>query len=360
MAIPIANLYYLLAYAWDGRESVGEQEVSGLCAQTPMDLVAELLAISAEGLLKRGLDRGYVERSEDLRRPRGKLDLSTTIKRGVLRNRRVHCRLAELRRNVPHNQVVKAGLRTLAGSESVDNELRKRLRKAAERMRGVGDAPLGRQLFRRLQLHRNNSRYRFPVRLAELVLRHLIVDPCSGTVKFPDFAASQQEMGHIFERFVRNFLAREQREFGVSAALISWDARYGSAQAAGLLPTMRSDVSLKRPGERVVIETKFYEEPLSSHYGKRSLRSGHLYQLLAYLRSLSADRPHSDITGVLLYAGTGFPLALDYEVHGIPLKVRSLDLDQSWKSIRSDLLAMVTDSSEKAALSRNYAGHPSV
>jgi 5-methylcytosine-specific restriction enzyme subunit McrC len=347
--IPIANLYYLLAYAWSDRKPSGAAEVEGLAAETPMDLVAELLAISAERLLKRGLDRGYVPMAEDLGSPRGKLDLSATAKRGLLRSRRVRCRFTELQRDVPHNQALKAGLSTLARCDGVNHALRLRLRRASERMREVQDLRLSRQLLRRVQLHRNTAHYRFPIRLVELAWRHLIVRPGAGGTRFPDYAASPQEMGYIFERFVRGFLSREQRKYRVGASHIPWDAHSLSERASNLLPTMRSDVMLMRPGERVVIEAKCYGEPLTTHFGKHSLHSDHLYQLLAYLRSLRVAMPESAISGLLLYAGSGSRLALDYEIHGIPLRVRSLDLDQSWRGIRSDLLGLVPISREEAA-----------
>ena len=104
MGIPLQNLYYLLAYAWDCDKSSGVRSIKGLSAKTPMDLIAELLVGTVDRLLRRGLDQGYVDHCVDLRSPRGKMDLSVTARRGLLARRQVHCHVSELLRNVAHNQ----------------------------------------------------------------------------------------------------------------------------------------------------------------------------------------------------------------------------------------------------------------
>ena len=51
-----------------------------------------------------------------------------------------------------------------------------------------------------------------------------------------------------------------------------------------------------------IIDTKFYEEALVTHYGKEKIRSDHLYQLHAYLTNLEHKGGiNKDCTGVLLY-----------------------------------------------------------
>ena len=42
--------------------------------------------------------------------------------------------------------------------------------------------------------------------------------------------------------------------------------------------------------------------------------------------------------GVLLYATVDRSFSYEYELPGHPLRVRSLDLGQTWRELRSDLL----------------------
>jgi hypothetical protein len=76
-------------------------------------------------------------------------------------------------------------------------------------------------------------------------------------------------MGILFEAFIRNFLHLEQ------------DAAW--------LPEMQTGVVMSSPWQRTVIETESYAIPHQSHHGRKKLISGHLYQLLTYLRNLDAD-----------------------------------------------------------------------
>lgn len=113
MTIPVANIYYLLCYAWDNLE---EGEIVPV-AQEDCHSLAELFARVLEGgcthLLKRGLDRDYVTEEVDTSSLRGKLDVTTTVKRNLLRSSRVHCVIDSLSYDVLHNQIIRATLRSL-------------------------------------------------------------------------------------------------------------------------------------------------------------------------------------------------------------------------------------------------------
>ena len=63
MDIPILNIYYLLSYAWDKLDEAEPQEVSQVDNQNVINLFARVLSNRTSYLLRRGLDRGYVEKS---------------------------------------------------------------------------------------------------------------------------------------------------------------------------------------------------------------------------------------------------------------------------------------------------------
>jgi 5-methylcytosine-specific restriction enzyme subunit McrC len=79
MRIPIANIYYLLCYAWNRLREKDIVSVSTTDCKSLLDLFARVLIVGMTHLLKRGLDRGYVHHAEDSRCLRGKLSASETI-----------------------------------------------------------------------------------------------------------------------------------------------------------------------------------------------------------------------------------------------------------------------------------------
>ena len=65
--IPIANIYYLLCYAWDvleEKESLADVDV--LDSTDILDLFARVLVNGTRRLVRRGLDRGYLPREGDI------------------------------------------------------------------------------------------------------------------------------------------------------------------------------------------------------------------------------------------------------------------------------------------------------
>ena len=66
--------------------------------------------------------------------------------------------------------------------------------------------------------------------------------------------------------------------------IIQWDAKnvVGDPQRA-FLPEMRTDISVVAGGRKVIIDTKYYRETLTEHYGSTKIHSENLYQLFDIL-----------------------------------------------------------------------------
>jgi 5-methylcytosine-specific restriction enzyme subunit McrC len=346
MAIRLQNVYYLLCYAWDQWESRGFADVNAVSGDRVESLLGQVLRDAVGNLLRRGLDRGYLAAEEEGRRLRGKLLVSPTIQRMLIRQGRVACLVDELSHDVPHNRIIKAAITALVAVPGLDKEIRAGLLDHRRRMYDVSDVDLSAAAFRGVQLHRNVASYAFALNVCQLVARSLIPEPGSGKRRFHPFTANEQEMGRLFEAFVRNFLKREQREFRVSAAKVEWNAISLHESDLSLLPEMRTDVLLASSLTRVAIETKFYASPFQIHYGGKKLISSHLYQLLAYLSHLGRlDGP--EVVGVLLYAVSGEDLRLDYRLGGHKVLIRSVDLGRDWLGIRSQILGLARELSNR-------------
>lgn len=357
MAVPVRNIYYLLCYAWNRLEARELVDVGAVSGNRIENLLGSVLSHAVADLIRRGLDRGYVPFEEEGRRLRGKMLLSEVVKRTLLARGRVVCTVDELSHDVPHNRLIKAAMAALVGLPGLDQELRVTLRSLGHRMGTVADTDLSPAAFRHVQLHRNVVRYAFVVNLCSLIARSFLPDEKNGGKRFQPFTASEQEMGLLFQAFVRNFLKREQDLFQVSGRSVPWDVDPADEGDSAWLPQMLVDVMLTSSDRRVVVETKYYATPYREHYGTRKLISGHLYQLLTYLSQLRAT-PGPAPVGVLLYAGAGELPRLDYRLGGHRLLVRSVDLNRDWPDIHRGLIGLAHELGQREVMTLGYRTAP--
>ena len=344
MNIPIANVYYLLCYAWGHAEEsdvVRLEDLDGL--NRVHDLLGHVLATGTLRLIRRGLDRGYREVREDLAGIRGKVALSDTAARALRSRGRVACDFEELSHDVLHNRILRSTLAALLRVEELDRDVRNRIRLAYRALEGVSVVRLGRRLFGQVQLDRNRRRYRFLLSVCRLVHECLLVDETSGNARFTDFRRDRARMWKLFEEFVTEFYRREQGEFRVNSGgrRIRWDDEGTTDHHRGTIPQMEGDVLLDSSARRIVLDTKYYGEALAGYRGARKLRSDHLYQLLAYLRNREATEPGPPHEGVLLYPMVGERLAIDLRLEGFSILARSVDLGQPWPGIHQEMLALI-------------------
>lgn len=341
--IPIQNIYYLLCYAWNRLEERDMIDVTGIDSTSLVDLFARVLCGGIERLLRRGLDRGYVDVAEDTRCLRGKLLFSPTVKRNLLKKAQVHCEFDELSYNVLHNQILKTTVLNIIRVEGLDAQLKDRLTGLCRRFNGVDAIELSYGVFGRVQLHRNNAFYDFLLKICELVFDNLLASETPGKSKFRDFFQDDDKrMAALFEEFVRNFYKLETSGFKVGREDILWQAEPMDADSKAYLPKMATDISIEGHGFKVVIDTKFYKEALATHYDAEKIRSQHFFQIFAYLKNLEKrGGVNTHCTGVLLYPTVQKELNLSYMMDGHKLIIHTINLDQDWQSIDNDLKSLL-------------------
>jgi 5-methylcytosine-specific restriction enzyme subunit McrC len=338
--IPIQNIYYLLCYAWNKLEERDVVDVTGIETTSLVDLFAKVLGGGVERLLRRGLDRGYVEYTEDTRCLRGKLLFSSTLKRDLLMKAQVHCEFDELSHNVLHNKILKTTLRQMIRVESLDRQLKDRLVGLYRRFHEVDEIELSSSVFGRVQLHRNNAFYDFLLKICELVYENLLASETPGKRKFRDFLQNDATaMGILFEEFVRNFYKIETSWYKVYKEEINWKAGALDELSVQYLPRMETDISIESKEYKIVIDTKFYKETLTSNRGGiEKIRSQHIYQIYAYLKNLEKQGGvNTNCTGVLLYPTVQKQLGLSYNIDNHKVMIQTVNLNQEWQSIDRDL-----------------------
>ncbi len=348
--IPIANVYYLLCYAWRHMEEanvVRLDELEGL--QQVHDLLGKVLARGTFRLLRRGIDRGYQEIRQDLAGIRGKLAVGETAKRALRARGRAACDFEELSRDVLHNRILRSTLGLLLRLPDLNPEVNAEVRSAWLKLDGVQEVQLNARLFGQVQLDRNRQVERFLLAVCRLVHDQLLVDERSGDARFADF--TDERMEKLFETFATEFYRRELVDYRVNPGgrRILWDDDGTSGSQRSMIPRMEADVILEAPerragsARRIVLDTKYYVEALSEHHGTRKLRSENLYQLLAYVRNREATaQPGPRHEGILLYPVVDAPLKVDVRLEGFSIRARSIDLGQKWSRIHGDMLAVVS------------------
>jgi 5-methylcytosine-specific restriction enzyme subunit McrC len=167
------------------------------------------------------------------------------------------------------------------------------------------------------------------------------VDESTGQSRFRDFLREEQAMRRLFEAFVKNFYLIEQSVFRVSSPKIEWQATFTDETVRSYLPEMRTDVCLRKPGRMIIIDCKFYREALQYYYGKPTFNSAHLYQMNAYLKNLESEPDGAQCEGILLYPAVNYPLNMSFDLQGHPVRIRALNLDQDWQSIKANLLNLI-------------------
>ena len=345
MTIPIANIYYLLCYAWRHIEEADERRLRALEGLNETHhLLGKVLAEGTSRLIRRGIDRGYREVREELPGIRGKLMVGETAKRALRSRSRTMCEFEELSHDVLHNRILRSTLGTLLRLPDMHKDVRADIKIAYQKLKGISLVRLNHRLFRQVQLDRNRRFYRFLMHVCQLIHKSLSVEGKPGQVEFLDFRKDEKRMWKLFEDFVVEFYRREQNEFHVGhGKKIQWDDEGTAKEQRRMIPDMESDVLLesKDNKRRFILDCKYYKSALSTHHGTKKLRSEHLYQLLAYLRNREATKPGPRHEGILLYPVVHEPLRVNVCLEGFPIRARGIDLSQHWRSIHDDMLAVV-------------------
>jgi len=347
MKIPIQNIYYLLCYAWDKLDEGDIVEVKGIESTELCDLFAKVLISGTSHLLKMGLDRGYLLIGEEISGIKGKIDFSSSLKDNLLKKARAYCLFDELDHNILHNQILKSTLLKLALVDELDDTLRASLYNLLRRLSEINEIHLSQAVFRKVQLNHNNAFYDFLLKICELVIDNLLPTQERGRSKFRNFLEDEKQMSTLFESFVRNFYRLEQKTYKVGREDIHWDIscddrRDDNRDYRYLLPKMQTDISLESDDKKIIIDTKYYSEALSEHYGVKKIREPNLYQIFAYLKNIEKKSEKDKFsTGILLYPYVNQNLNYRVNIQGHEIVIRTINLYQEWHKIHADLLAII-------------------
>jgi len=340
-AIPVRNVFFLLCYAWNRLTEGQMVDVDTIDRNELGDLFARMLSGGVRHLLRRGMESDYLERQAELAGVRGRLQVADTYLRLLDKHGRASCMFDELTHDTLANRILKASMRSLAAVESLDASNRWQMRSLTGRLSHVTDVRVSSTDFARVRLHGNNRPYFFLMSVCRLVHECLLIDETNGRYRVRDFLRDHSSMARLFEKFVYHFFRKERPDFEVKSDVIRWDGASNVDPTMEYLPTMRTDICLRKPGRTLVIDAKYYAETLAEWYDAQRIHSSHLYQLIAYLKNLQC-RGGTDASaeGMLLYPTVKRSLRLEYNLLGHRVRICTVDLSRDWRAIETELKAL--------------------
>lgn len=340
--IPVKNLYYLLCYAWDKLEVTGLAEVFTEGQHDATNLLARILVTSASYIIRRGIDRSYVKRSESLRTIRGRFNATSTIAKSEMTVGRAFCDYEELDPDVLHNRIMKATLLRLLRTDRVAAQNQREAVKLLQKLNEISDIELSASAFRRVQLNRNNAFYAVMLDTCELLYHNLLPSTDGNRYMIHEFGGALGEMANLFERFVTNFYRRQQREYTVRPQHLEWREIKSDETTLVHIPKMRTDIILRSQNHSIIIDCKFYKDALRGGWKREHIRPDHLYQITAYARNFRHTVLESmRLDAILLYPVVDREIPLDLPFDGFNVKVRFINLSQEWRLIHGDLLKII-------------------
>lgn len=342
MKIPIANIYFLLLYAWDILEEADLVDVAADESTDVLELFGRILNSGVRHAVRKGIRQDYLAQQEEIRAVRGRLLIDRTLRTGSLLRGMTWCETDHLTPNTATNQILRSTIRLLLESPVLDEGLRADLLGIYRRLAGIDILDISPALIRRIQLHRNPPFYRFLLSVCELVSRQVAVKPAANDARFRGFN-EHELLSEVFERFLFHFYRREQKTFKVKREQIHWHPVSGKPEDIELLPVMRTDVSLLSPSRHIVIDAKFYSETLTARFDKKRIREKHLYQLFAYLSNIraAAEADSVAVEGMLLYPRVDDDVSARFELHELPIRIETIDLTAPSQQIKQRLLELI-------------------
>lgn len=341
MSIPIQNIYYLLCYAWDKLEEAEPINVDADAEHQLLNLFAKVLSERLKCLLKKGLERSYVPVEEEIFGIKGKLDFSKTIKQNSLRKHHTVCEFDDFQFDILPNKIIKNTLEKLLKTENIETEIQEDIFMIKNKLPVISSYNLRISDFDKVRIHQNNHHYDFILKICRIIQENLLINESNGKYRFYDFVRDEKAMARLFEAFVRNFY-RNETNYQVESKHIRWQFTNISENTESFLPLMKTDITIKAPNWKLIIDTKYYKDAFRLSYDQPKFDSGNLYQLFAYLINQEDGTEYTKACeGMLLYPATkDYPNAeMWYKNHRI--RIRFINLNQDWQGISHDLLQLL-------------------
>ena len=334
--IPIRNVYHMLAYAFQKLKGGEYRRCSSEHFHNVSGLLAEILIRGLNTLVKQGLSRNYSLMTECTSNIRGKLDISASIKTQAFHKKELVCDFDIFDEGFYPNRIIKTTLQLLL-KHNIEAQQKQQLRKLLFYFQNVSELSLD-IINWRIQYDRNNQHYKMLMYICQMILKGMIQNHEDGKMKLLQFI-DDANMCHLYEKFILNYYRKEHPELRTSSEQIPW-ALTSDKGCLFQLPTLQTDVIVRRGKNTLIIDAKFYNANLCSKYGGRAkLHSNNVNQIYVYVDNYRKLHPDENVYGLLLYAKTDAVVQPNAS-HDM-FAARTLDLNAAFDDIAKQLDSIV-------------------
>lgn len=340
----IQNIYYMLSYAFQILKQEDYQQVAGEKFDKIHDLFAAILEKGVARQIKQGLYREYVPIQKDLSVMRGKLNINETLRLQIQREQKLSCEFDEFSEDNLYNQILKVTIHRLIKAEDVAVERKQALKNLIVFFGNIKLIQPDNIAWKRLIYQRNNRNYELLLNICYLVLNGLLQTTEDGSYKLLSF--SDEHMARLYERFILEYYRQHHTELNPKSVQVKWNLTENpDDKMIQFLPAMKTDITLQKDDKTLIIDAKYYGKSMIENHDKSTLRSAHLYQIFTYVKNMDKENT-GNVSGLLLYAkteGEVFPDGEPFVISGNSIGARTLDLNQEFKEIATQLEKIVAN-----------------
>lgn len=352
--IPIKNLFYMLCYAWNVLSIKDSINVSSENIKDSYNLLGRIFSYCVGKLIRQGFHRCYITTEDELATLKGKVLLSNTINKSSMVKKKLCCQFDEFTANNLFNQIVKYTLSSLIKNPTIDNSIKKDIKKQIIYFANINEAVPDKNNLQKLRFNRNNFIYKLLISLASMLYNNHLVNEEDGRFVFKDFYREEQ-MQKVYELFLLNFYAihLDKKIYRVHAPKINWNIDTNAAEywqdcfdIDNKITDRRTDIVVENKKEKIqfIIDAKYYKNALVSAYWDsttETCRTSHINQVRGYIEDSTFEGIKH---GALIYP-TVYNDKLEKgsvkPIMGAHIIMKTINLNQDWQNIEDDLLNFV-------------------
>lgn len=292
------------------------------------ELFSEILIITLNSQIKRGLERDYIEKQDTIPTIHGKINITSSIT-PYIQHRELVCEYDEFTLDSYKNQIIKTTLITLI-QENISKKQKKKLKRLLTYFSNVSTIDLN-YVNWNIRYHMNNQTYQMIITICQMLYEGLLQNPSKGSMKLLEL--DEKHMHRLYENFILEYYKKEHPYLKANASYIYW--QLDDNMSTGL-PLMKTDITLTHKENILIIDAKYYKNSLQTNYNKKAIHSGNLYQIFTYVKNKTVEVGENyNVSGMLLYAKTDSLEYPDYTycMSGNKISAKVLDLNVDFNLI---------------------------
>ena len=339
--IPVRNIYYMLSYAFQILNENGYSDIKTENFNNAAELFSAILSKGISVQLKRGLDKNYMEMSESLSAIKGKINVSDSLKTQSIVKSQLVCSYDEFSENSYFNRILKTTVFLLLRAD-ISKARKKELKSLMMFFSGVDLLDIH-TIDWHIRYNKNNRSYHLLLSICNLVIKGLLQTQADGSTKLMTFLDEQREC-RLYEKFILQYYRKHFPTLSVNPEQIAWQL---DDEEHDLLPTMQSDIMLRKDNHILIIDAKYYLHNTQEQYGTHTLHSANLYQIFTYVKNKEYELRNEEhkVSGMLLYAKTDENVqpSNSYLMSGNKISVQTLDLNLPFEALSRQLDEFMKD-----------------